>query len=268
MLPKLLHHQLTTTHIYGHYTVRKGQDSFSEWACLEYILLFRSPYCVWSFVFIFMFAMMMYTVLYLGVSSVFTFYWFTSGQMMCMYKVLLLMKIMIYDLVVRMEPCHKSGKISVWEKRKNLMLLSWPKLAHLTSASLLVSCPFCLKRMYKFSLNLCLVLIHILEKLLTLIHAFQQIRQTYRVSQEECARLRESVPYVKVYWYNPKHLYPKFNGYGDNGLRKVVASCGSKYCNLHSWCLARQRWWPWEWNAVLIMPAWQLVACTGVGSAM
>jgi len=28
----------------------------------------------------------------------------------------------------------------------------------------------------------------------------------YRVSQEECARLRESVPYVKVYRYNPKHL--------------------------------------------------------------
>ena len=39
----------------------------------------------------------------------------------------------------------------------------------------------------------------------------------YRVSQEECARLRESVPYVKVYRYNPKHLYPKLNGYGDNG---------------------------------------------------
>jgi len=26
----------------------------------------------------------------------------------------------------------------------------------------------------------------------------------YRVSQEECARLREIVPYVKVYRYNPK----------------------------------------------------------------
>ena len=39
----------------------------------------------------------------------------------------------------------------------------------------------------------------------------------YRVSQEECARLREGVPYVKVYRYNPKHLCPKLNGYGDNG---------------------------------------------------
>ena len=55
----------------------------------------------------------------------------------------------------------------------------------------------------------------------------------YRVSQEECARLLEGVPYVKVYRYNPKHLYPKLNGYGDNGQRKVGASCGSKYCNLH-----------------------------------
>ena len=41
----------------------------------------------------------------------------------------------------------------------------------------------------------------------------------YRVSQEECGRLREGVPYVKVYRYNPKHLCPKLNGYGDNGHR-------------------------------------------------
>ena len=53
---------------------------------------------------------------------------------------------------------------------------------------------------------------------------------THRVSQEECARLRESVPYVKVYRYNPEHLYPKLNGYGDNGQRKVRSSCGSTYC--------------------------------------
>ena len=43
----------------------------------------------------------------------------------------------------------------------------------------------------------------------------------YRVSQEECARLRESVPYVKEYRYNPKHLCPKLNGYGDNGQRSL-----------------------------------------------
>ena len=43
----------------------------------------------------------------------------------------------------------------------------------------------------------------------------------YRVSQEECAILRESVPYVKLYRYNPEHLYPKLNGYGDNGERSL-----------------------------------------------
>ena len=52
----------------------------------------------------------------------------------------------------------------------------------------------------------------------------------YRVSQEECARLREGVPYVKVYQYNPKHLCPKSNGYGDNGQRKVWSSGGSTHC--------------------------------------
>ena len=79
----------------------------------------------------------------------------------------------------------------------------------------------------------------------------------YRMSQEECARLRESVPFVKVYRYNPKHLYPKLNGYGDNGQRKVGASCGSKYCNLHSWYVTWQCERPWQWNAVFTVPAWR-----------
>ena len=52
----------------------------------------------------------------------------------------------------------------------------------------------------------------------------------YRVSQEECARLREGVPYVKVYRNNPKHLCPKLNVYGDNGQRKVWSSGGSTHC--------------------------------------
>ena len=41
----------------------------------------------------------------------------------------------------------------------------------------------------------------------------------YRVEQEEWTKLREGVPYVKLYRKNPKHLYPKLNGYGDNGQR-------------------------------------------------
>ena len=52
----------------------------------------------------------------------------------------------------------------------------------------------------------------------------------YRLSQEDCARLREGVPYVKVYRYNPKHLCPKLNGYGNNGHRNVWASGVSTYC--------------------------------------
>ena len=52
----------------------------------------------------------------------------------------------------------------------------------------------------------------------------------YRVSQEEGTKLRESVPYVKIYRYNTKHLYPKLNGYGDNGQRKVLSSGGSTHC--------------------------------------
>jgi len=43
----------------------------------------------------------------------------------------------------------------------------------------------------------------------------------YRVSQEERTKLWEGVPYVKVYRYNPKHLYSKLYGYGDNGKRSL-----------------------------------------------
>ena len=77
----------------------------------------------------------------------------------------------------------------------------------------------------------------------------------YRVSQEERARLRKSVPYVKLYGYNPKHLYPKLNDYGDNGHRKVWASGVSTYCTpsvtpYSSTAHARQRdivmQWPWR----------------------
>ena len=53
---------------------------------------------------------------------------------------------------------------------------------------------------------------------------------TYRVSQKECEILRESVHYVKLYRYNPKLLYPKLNGYGVNGHRKVWASVVSTNC--------------------------------------
>ena len=57
----------------------------------------------------------------------------------------------------------------------------------------------------------------------------------YRVSQEERTKLREGVPYVKLYRYNPKHLYPKLNGYGDNGKRSLkLDSCYTLTdCQIH-----------------------------------
>jgi hypothetical protein len=56
------------------------------------------------------------------------------------------------------------------------------------------------------------------KRLMRGIHTFfidmvwYDIYDIYRVFQEECARLREDVPYVKVYRYNSKHLCPKLNG--------------------------------------------------------
>jgi len=67
---------------------------------------------------------------------------------------------------------------------------------------------------------------------------------TYRVSQEECARLRESVSYIKLYRYNPKHLYPKLNGYGDNGQR-----------NFKLWQMLLTYWLPntyWNWQEYVV----------------
>jgi len=54
----------------------------------------------------------------------------------------------------------------------------------------------------------------------------------HRVSQEERTKLREGVPYVKLYRYNPKHLYPKFDCYGDIEHRKVRAFFVSAYSTL------------------------------------
>jgi len=66
----------------------------------------------------------------------------------------------------------------------------------------------------------------------------------YRVSQEERTKLREGVPYVKLYRYNPKHLCPKLNGYGDNGQR-----------SLKLWQLLHTYWLPnsyWNWQEYVV----------------
>ena len=66
----------------------------------------------------------------------------------------------------------------------------------------------------------------------------------YRVEQEECARLREGVHYVRVYRYNLKHLYPKLNGLGDNGQWR-----------LKLWQLLHTYWLPnsyWKWQEYVV----------------
>jgi len=60
-------------------------------------------------------------------------------------------------------------------------------------------------------------------------------------------KIRESVPYVELYRYNPEHLYPKLNGYGDNGQR-----------SLKLWQLLHTYWlwntyWNWQEYVVSVM---------------
>ena len=64
------------------------------------------------------------------------------------------------------------------------------------------------------------------------------------MSHELRSLLRESVPYVKLYRYNPKHLYPKLNVYGDNGQR-----------SLKVWQLLHTYWLPnsyWNWQEYVV----------------
>jgi len=64
------------------------------------------------------------------------------------------------------------------------------------------------------------------------------------VSQEERTKLREGVPYVKLYRYNPKHLCPKLNGFRDNGK-----------WSLKHWQLLHTYWLPnsyWNWQEYVV----------------
>jgi hypothetical protein len=90
-------------------------------------------------------------------------------------------------------------------------------------------------------------------------------KHIYRVSQEECSRFWEGVPYVQIYRYNPKHVCPKLNGYGDNGQRKVWSSAGSTHCTCQ---LTRLSAWPWLRQAVAISFISALSIPPGVHSPM
>ena len=66
----------------------------------------------------------------------------------------------------------------------------------------------------------------------------------YRVSHELRSLLRESVPYVKIYRYNPKHLCPKLIGFRDIGK-----------WSLKLWQLLHAYWLPnsyWNWQEYVV----------------
>ena len=67
------------------------------------------------------------------------------------------------------------------------------------------------------------------------------------MSHELRSLLRESVPYVKLYRYNPKHLCPKLNGYGDNGQRSLKL-----LQLLHTYWLPNT-YWNWQEYVVSVM---------------
>jgi hypothetical protein len=76
----------------------------------------------------------------------------------------------------------------------------------------------------------------------------------YRVSHELRSLLRESVPYVKIYRYNPQPLCQKLNGYGDNGHRKVWASGGPRTVRS-----------PWRHTRPLRMHGSETSSCSDLG---
>jgi hypothetical protein len=89
-----------------------------------------------------------------------------------------------------------------------------------------------------FCVVLCIICMHMCTVLLS--PGGYPIAVKYRVSHELRSLLRESVPYVKIYRYNPKHLRPNLNGYGDNGQRKVGCFLRFHLLHLLSWRVTRQ----------------------------
>jgi len=88
-------------------------------------------------------------------------------------------------------------------------------------------------------------LIHIFGAQISGINNCNECKQhLYRVSQEERTKLREGVPYVKLYRYNPKHLCPKLNGFRDNGK-----------WSFKLWQLLHTYWLPnsyWNWQEYVV----------------
>jgi hypothetical protein len=68
---------------------------------------------------------------------------------------------------------------------------------------------------------LCVVLYQLVQLPPWLLPEVAIVALIYRMSQEECSRFREGVPYGKVYRCNPKHLCLKLIGYRDNDQRSL-----------------------------------------------
>ena len=78
------------------------------------------------------------------------------------------------------------GNEKMWQGNENLC--SYGHEMHLNNTNVIVTC----------------ILVHVLY---IYIYIYTHTHtHTHRVSQEECAILWESVPYVKEYQYNPKHI--------------------------------------------------------------
>ena len=139
------------------------------------------------------------------------------------------------DTVDSLQPSRGGSRVPVPPRRTDeLSLPEWESRSHRPVDTnvwqhnkfrhfLLPSLPPVLLKARLFSASLPTARFRNLEYHFFMFHRINAGRAVvlYRVSRVECARLRENVPYVKVHRYNPKHLYPKLNGYGDNGERSL-----------------------------------------------
>jgi len=113
---------------------------------------------------------------------------------------------------------HTSGDVDVL-----MCLLVAEILAHLSRQFIVlhVKWPLKLSDIKKIKIPPEFSITFLVSDFIQIYWAILELLHIYRVSQEEWTKFRESVPYVELYRYNPKHLYPKLNGYGDNGQRSL-----------------------------------------------
>jgi hypothetical protein len=77
------------------------------------------------------------------------------------------------------------------------------------------------------------------------------ILSIYRVSREELTKLRESVPYVKIYWYNPKHLYLSWTVTEIMARDKCCLLWDSTHCTSQLTALSLSSLWVFSFYALI-----------------